>query len=423
MKSYQSKPALLLALLALATIARAQLAQAQTNVAEQYLIAATNQERAAQGIAPLTLDPALAAAARNHATLMAQRQDISHQFPGEPDLFPRIQQYSQAFDSVAENVAYAPTVERLQTGWMNSSGHRANLLNPAYNTIGVAVIANGREIYAVEDFGHRPMNSAAARPTRRQPQVQIANPEPDVQPDPQSTPAPEVATANINQEALLLFNAANRERAQQNAPPLRWDPTLAQAAAYHAAQMASHGSISHQFSGEPDLSTRGASAGAHFSLISENVAEAPTAARVHDAWMHSQGHRQNILDPKVDAVGIAIVVRNGQRYAVEDFASTTQNMTIEQQEATVGALLDNAGLTLLSDARDARNACAISSGFHGTNQPGFIMRYTSASLATLPDQLASRLATGKYHHASVGACAQNGKGPFSTYRIAILLYP
>lgn len=399
--------------------------RAQSNVAEQYLIAAANQERAAQGIAPLKLDPALTAAARNHATLMVQRQDLSHQFPGEPGLFPRIQQYSQVFDAVAENVAFAPTVERLHSGWMGSPGHRANLLNPAYNRIGVSVIANGREIYAVEDFGHSTASEASVSQPRRKPQqpVQIAEAEPELPAQPEFRATPEVATANINQEALYLFNAANQERSRKNAPQLRWDPVLAQAAAYHAAQMASRGAISHQFSGEPDLSARGASAGAHFSLISENVAEAPSAARVHAAWMQSPGHRDNILDPKVDAVGIAIVVRNGQRYAVQDFARTTQSLTLEQQEATVGALLDNAGLSLMPDPRDARSTCATSTGFHGSNQPGFVMRYTSASLDTLPDQLAPRLTTGKYHQASVGACAQSGKGPFSTYRIAILLYP
>lgn len=406
--------ALLATVLSLAVHAHAQAG----NVAEQYLIAAANQERAAQGIPPLKPDPALSAAARNHASLMAQRRDISHQFPGEPGLFPRVQQYSQAFDAVAENVAFAPTVDRIHTGWMNSSGHRANLLNPAYNTIGVAVLTNGREIYAVEDFGH----SATSKPTPP-PGVSLGPriPPPyydDLKPEPETQSA-----ANIDPEALLLFNAANRERAQQNAPQLRWDPTLAQAAAYHAAQMAQRQNISHQFPGEPDLSARGAGAGAHFSLIAENVAEAPSAQRVHAAWMQSKGHRENILDPKVDSVGIAVVVRNGQRFAVQDFARTTQSLTLEQQEATVGALLDNAGLSLLSDDRDARATCATSSGFRGASQPGFVMRYTSASLDVLPEQLAPHLAAGKYHQASVGACTQGGKGPFSTYRIAILLYP
>jgi uncharacterized protein YkwD len=395
---------------------------AQANVAEQYLISAANQERAAQGIAPLVIDPALTAAAFNHARLMAQRQDLSHQFPGEPDLFPRVQAYSQAFDALAENIAYAPSVDRIHTGWMNSPGHRANLLNPAYNTIGVAVLVNGRETYAVEDFGHRANPGQSASPGRRG-QPKIAEPAVELPPEPQPAMNQAVATANIAQDALLLFNAANRERTQQNTPPLRWDPSLAQAAAYHANQMASRGTISHQFAGEPDLSARGASAGVHFSLISENVAEAPTAQRVHTAWMQSEGHRTNILDPKVDSIGIAVVVRNGQRFAVQDFARTTQSLTLEQQEATVGAQLDNAGLNLMPNNRDARNTCATSAGFKGQNQPGFIMRYTSANLDTLPDQLALRLKTGHYHQAAVGACTQNGKGPFTTYSIAILLYP
>jgi uncharacterized protein YkwD len=408
MTGSRSYAALLLALLALTPIAHSQSAvqtNLQPNVAEQYLIAAANQERAAQGAPPLTFDPALNAAARNHAGLMAQRKGISHQFPGEPAVLPRIQAYRQAFDAVAENVAYAPTVERLQTGWMNSAGHRANLLNPGYNVVGISVVVNGNEIYAVEDFGH----STPAQPASRQ----------TVSVPPQPLPA----TPNVEQDALLLFNAANRERAQQNAPQLKWDATLTRAAAYHASQMASRGEISHQFAGEPDLSARGSGAGAHFSLIAENVAEAPSAARVHAAWMLSKGHRENILDPNVDSVGIAVVVRNGQRFAVQDFARTTQTLTLEQQEATVASLLDSIGLSLIPDTSDARSTCATSTGFHGTNQPGFVMRYTTANLGTLPDQLSPRLTTGKYHQASVGACTQGGKGPFSTYRIAILLYP
>ena len=118
-----------------------------------------------------------------------------------------------------------------------------------------------------------------------------------------------------------------------------------------------------------------------------------------------------------------VMTLDAHGYTDADFARTTQNLTLEQQEADVGALLDNAGLSLIPDNRDARATCATSSGFKGQNQPGFIMRYTTASLDVLPDQLAPHLKAGRYHQASIGACAQNGKGPFSTYRIAILLYP
>ncbi len=59
------------------------------NVAEQYLLNAANQERAARGLQQLRNDPVLARAARFHALQMAQHAGISHQFPGEPELSER----------------------------------------------------------------------------------------------------------------------------------------------------------------------------------------------------------------------------------------------------------------------------------------------------------------------------------------------
>ena len=116
-----------------------------------------------------------------------------------------------------------------------------------------------------------------------------------------------------------LFTAANAERVQRGLQPLRWDGALYRAAQGHVQEMASRASISHQYSGELELAARGRQAGARFSSISENVAQASTAVRIQDAWMNSTGHRDNLLDPLIDAVGISVLRRNGQLYAVEDF--------------------------------------------------------------------------------------------------------
>ncbi len=116
-----------------------------------------------------------------------------------------------------------------------------------------------------------------------------------------------------------LFQAANAERASRGLPTLRWDTGLYHAAQGHCWQMAQRESISHQYPGEPELASRGKNAGARFSMIAENVAEAQTAVRIHDAWMNSPGHRANLLDPHLDAVGISVRSRNGQLYAVQDF--------------------------------------------------------------------------------------------------------
>ena len=166
-----------------------------------------------------------------------------------------------------------------------------------------------------------------------------------------------------------LFAWANAERAQRGVAPLRWEVALYYAAVGHAGQMATRGNISHQYQGEPDVAERARAAGAKFSVISENVAEASTAVRIHDAWMNSPGHRENLLDPRVDAVGISVVRRNGQLYAVQDFERSVEALTLEQQEAAVAKLVAGSGRievvtphhSSATDVRDGERLCGIAS--------------------------------------------------------------
>jgi hypothetical protein len=226
---------------------------------------------------------------------------------------------------------------------------------------------------------------------------------------------------NVSEQYLLA--AANQERAANQLPALRSDDHLALAARGHAYEMAKQGTISHQFDGEEDLAARAGDSGAHFSLITENVAEASNAAKIHGMWMNSAGHRANLLDPKVDSVGIAVVQKHGQLYAVEDFARSVTPLTIDQQEATVGNLLSASGVVLSGNKGDARQTCTMSTGYIGSRQPGFVMRYSSSNLDRLPPDLASRLATGTYRHGVVGACVTGKQTPFTVYNIAVMLYP
>ncbi|MEO6817538.1 MAG: CAP domain-containing protein [Edaphobacter sp.] len=223
----------------------------------------------------------------------------------------------------------------------------------------------------------------------------------------------------------FLLAAANQDRVALGLQPLHLDPTLAQAALAHAREMAAHRDISHQFPGEPKLSERGANAGAHFSLISENVAEAPVAAMIQDLWMHSEGHRKNLLDPNVGVVGISVIVRDHEYYAVEDFANLVQPLNFNAQESAVATLLAKFGMQIgnVISEKDARQTCSMSTGYAGSRQPWYIMRYTAHSIAQLPAQLQSRLSTGKYHQAVVGACSESTSSPFTSYNIAVLLYP
>jgi uncharacterized protein YkwD len=236
-----------------------------------------------------------------------------------------------------------------------------------------------------------------------------------------------VASANSTTVAeQYLLSAANQERESRGLQPLHRNPLLANAAAQHARLMAEHGGISHQFPGEAELTNRGASAGVPFSEISENVAEAPSVVQIHDMWMHSDHHRENLLDPNIDSAGISVVARNGELYAVEDFAKTVRAVNLKEQESAIASLVEQSGRVTLARDSDAvsaaRQTCSTSTGFAGTRKPWFVMRFTSDSLNQIPGELKSKLATGKYHQAAVGACASE-QSPFTSYAFAVLLYP
>ena len=220
-----------------------------------------------------------------------------------------------------------------------------------------------------------------------------------------------------------LLSAANAERAQRGLQPLHWDRALYDAASYHAEQMAERESISHQYEGEPELMVRGQQAGARFSVISENVAEAPSALVMQEAWMNSSKHRENLLDPRVDSIGIRVIARGDRLYAVEDFDRSVTNLSLEQQEVAVAQLLQSrSSLAILPTTADARRTCAMETGYAGDRRPWFVMRYTADNLTKIPTILEQRLATGSYNAAVVGACPAEGVRNFSAYSIAVLLY-
>ena len=221
-----------------------------------------------------------------------------------------------------------------------------------------------------------------------------------------------------------LFQAANTERRQRGLAPLEWNESLYRAAWLHARQMAARESISHQYAGEPELAVRAQSSGARFSVVAENVAEAPDALSIHRGWMESEHHRENLLDPRVDRIAISVLVRSGQLYAVEDFDREVASLSFDQQEDAVAGLLSQAApLAVRVGSEEARETCGKDTGYAGSRKPWFVMRFTAAELSVLPGELRSRLETGKYHQALVGACPPRGTGQFSSYNIAVLLYP
>lgn len=129
-------------------------AQAGMSRDEDQLLTLLNQERARAGLPKFGFSQQLAEAARRHTQLLVERGQLSHQFDGEPGLLDRVGATGLRFDASGENVAYAPSVEDAHVDLMHSPPHRANILNPQYNTVGVSLMERHGLVYVTEDFAH-----------------------------------------------------------------------------------------------------------------------------------------------------------------------------------------------------------------------------------------------------------------------------
>jgi|HubBroStandDraft_6_1064221.scaffolds.fasta_scaffold272823_2 hypothetical protein len=229
------------------------------------------------------------------------------------------------------------------------------------------------------------------------------------------------ARVQLTAPESMLLQATNRDRAAAGLAPLQWDVALAAAAHAHALRMAEHNTLSHQFPGEPPLQDRARKAGAHFGLIAENVAEGPSVPGLHTQWMNSAPHRANLLDPELNAIGIAVVKSGNILFAVEDFSAAVPEMSFESQENQIAAHLASYGLYIADAKEDARKTCEMERGWAG-QRPAVILRYETGDLSKLPADVEEKLQNGKFKSAAVGACEAPDAVDFVRYRIAILLY-
>jgi len=131
--------------------------------AEQVLLALANMARAQAGAPRLTLDAGMSRAVRAHAEAMFSARRLSHQFEDEPALPLRLAASTHTqLEQEGENVALDFDAANGHQHLMLSPPHRANLLNPAYNVVGLGVVRSGDRLYIVQDFGHALPNYSAA---------------------------------------------------------------------------------------------------------------------------------------------------------------------------------------------------------------------------------------------------------------------
>jgi uncharacterized protein YkwD len=122
------------------------------DVSEDEVVDLVNAQRADSGCDPLRVDPKLAQAAQEHSSDMADRDYFDHTTPEGLTFADRIVNAGYPTPG-AENIAVGQKdAQEVMEGWMDSDGHRANILNCDLNTIGVGLDENG--MYWTQDFGY-----------------------------------------------------------------------------------------------------------------------------------------------------------------------------------------------------------------------------------------------------------------------------
>lgn len=116
----------------------------EENSFEFQVLNLVNKERTQRGLSPLNYSYELEKVAKAHSLDMASRNYFSHNSPEGKTPFDRIKNAGISYNSAGENIAAGQkSPEEVVNGWMNSPGHRANILNSNYTKMGIGVIYGG----------------------------------------------------------------------------------------------------------------------------------------------------------------------------------------------------------------------------------------------------------------------------------------
>jgi hypothetical protein len=244
--------------------------------------------------------------------------------------------------------------------------------------------------------------------------------------------APAAAVSPPEQE---LFKMLNMERENARVEKLQWDDNLAQAAQAHAQKLAANRALSHQFPGEQELEQRVGAEGARFNAVAENVAVADTVEEAHLALMNSPGHRDNIMNPRYNAVGIAIKLFENKLYVTEDFVHLVPAYSEQQfREALVAAFNrarqahHNRPIEPHFDQRLDQEACA------GRSDPAEVLRRLDGAIRAtvfsvsqpgeLPKPMEQAAADFTLRRMNLGVCFRpDSSTGFAKFWVVAAFYP
>jgi uncharacterized protein YkwD len=115
-----------------------QPATAQTPSFQQQILQLVNAERKKVNAPPLTLNSKLNQAAQNHTNDMVAKRYFSHTSPSGSTMVSRVKAVGYSYRTIGENIAAGKaSANDTMIQWMNSAGHRKNILNPSFKELGV----------------------------------------------------------------------------------------------------------------------------------------------------------------------------------------------------------------------------------------------------------------------------------------------
>ncbi|MFC0270667.1 CAP domain-containing protein [Metabacillus herbersteinensis] len=118
--------------------------QSSVSAFEQKVVELTNVERQKQGLKPLQLDTELSKVAREKSSDMQRNNYFSHTSPTYGSPFDMMKKYGIDYRAAGENIAMGQrSPEEVVKAWMNSEGHRKNIMSSDFTHIGVGHVAQG----------------------------------------------------------------------------------------------------------------------------------------------------------------------------------------------------------------------------------------------------------------------------------------
>lgn len=284
------------------------------------VIKLVNNERKKRGLSALELDEKLCRIADERAKETVSL--FSHTRPDGTDCFTVLKQYGISYHSAGENIAAGQrTAKDVVTSWMNSPGHRANILSSSYEKLGVGFVkaSSGYGYYWVQLFvGGMKSNkipasqpaTATSRPVSTPKPVITPTDAPSAETTPGSTAEPVQSPGNETDYATQVLALVNVARAEEGLSPLALDPVLCTAASVRAQEIV--GTFSHTRPNGADCFTVLGEYGISYMAAGENIAAGQrTPEEVVTSWMNSPGHRANILSSSFQRLGVGLVKAAG----------------------------------------------------------------------------------------------------------------